>query len=114
MDALHAELHRIARFLLSRRPSADQVGEGKEILLRPETLVHDPTLSLSIEERIAVETQAKRFGVRFDEPSGYIATCDDPADGELPEPKPFSGGTTVLGFQNVFPSDHCPIVIDFQ
>lgn len=101
-------------FFLVAGPSADQVGEGKEILLRPEALVHDPTLSLSVEERIAVETQAAHFGVRFDEPSGYITTCDKPEEGELPVPKPFTGSTTVLGFQNVFPSDHCPIVIDFQ
>ena len=99
-------------FFLIAGPASDRLGQAEEILLRPAELVHDPEGdSVSGVQRREIEEQAATFGVRFDEPGGYISTCEEPAEGELPQPKPFLGGNTVLGFQNVYPSDHCPITI---
>lgn len=102
-------------FFLIAGPASDRLGEAEEILMRPADLVHDPEgHSVSGAQRREIEEQAAVFGVRFDEPGGYISTCEVPAEGELPQPKPFLGGNTVLGFQNVYPSDHCPIVIGLE
>jgi endonuclease/exonuclease/phosphatase family metal-dependent hydrolase len=102
-------------FFVLSGPQAARFGEAREILLRPKDLLHDPTADdVSVAQREAITDQAKAVGVRFGPPNGYISTCDDPVPGELAVPKPFLGGNTVLSFQNTYPSDHCPIVIELD
>jgi hypothetical protein len=101
-------------FFLIAGPAASNVGTGHEILMRPERPVHDTSEGgLNLDQWIAVEAEAARFGVRFSEPTGFIAQCEPDQNGN-PIPQPFTTGPVVLGFQNVFPSDHCPITIEIE
>lgn len=102
-------------FFIISGPQSGRVGPGAEILLRPDPLVHDPEPNnIPLEQRIAIEEQAKAVGVRMGEPDGYIEACTPEAADEtvkFPPPQPFPGGNTVLSFAPMFPSDHCPIEI---
>lgn len=102
-------------FFVVSGPNASKLGSGKEILLRPDPIIHDTTNgNLSVDQWKEVEKQASDVGVRFGPPTGYISACTENKVGEKPIPEPFKGSTTVLTFQNIYPSDHCPILIELN